>query len=184
MIVFFVNYSTVAFPLHLPIYLGGMAVLFEGYGHFIWGVWLCYLGVWPFHLGGMVVLFEGTYFNTLSSTNKKQFWKATKCLSKQKSTIPTLMLNDVSASTNSAKAKMLNDFFSSCFNPAVPPLLESLNECPSNHCPDDFLCCEEAVAALIRSLDVSKASGPDGISSRMLKGTLESIVPSLTKLII
>ena len=57
MIAFFVNYSTVAFPLHLPIYLGGMAVLFEGYGHFIWGVWLCYLGVWPFHLGDMVVLF-------------------------------------------------------------------------------------------------------------------------------
>ena len=124
---------------------------------------------------------QRAYFNTLSSTNKKQFWKAIKCLSKQKSTIPTLMLNDVSVSTNSAKAKMLNDF-SSCFNPAVPPLLESLNDCPSNHCPDDFLCCEEEVAALIRSLDVSKASGPDGISSRMLKGTLESIVPSLTKL--
>ena len=85
------------------------------------------------------------------------------------------MLNDMSASTNLAKAKMLNDFFSSCFNSAVPPLLESLNECPSNHC-------EEEVAALIHSLDVSKASGPDGISSRMLKGTLESIVPSLTKL--
>ena len=68
------------------------------------------------------------------------------------------------------------------FNPAVLPLLESLNECPSNHCPDDFLCCEEEVATLIRSLDVSKASGPDGISSRMLQGTLESIVPSLTKL--
>ena len=122
------------------------------------------------------------YFNTLSSTNKKQFWKAIKCLSKQKSTIPTLMLNDMSASTNSAKAKMLNDFFSSCFNPAVRPLLESVNECPSNHCPDDFLCCEEEVAALIHSLDVSKASGPDRISSRMLKGMLESIVPSLTKL--
>ena len=121
------------------------------------------------------------YFNTLSSTNKKQFWKAIKCLSKKKLNISTLMLNDMSASTNSAKAKMLNDF-SSCFNPAVSQLLESLNKCPSNHCPDDFLCCEEEVAALIRSLDVSKARGPDGISSRMLKGTLESIVPSLTKL--
>ena len=59
------------------------------------------------------------------------------------------MLNDMSASTNLAKAKMLNDFFSCCFNSAVPPLLESLNECPSNHC-------EEEVAALIHSLDVSK----------------------------
>ena len=35
------------------------------------------------------------------------------------------------------------------------------------------------MVALIRSLDISKATGPDGISARMLKGTVDSIVPSL-----
>ena len=57
MIAFFVNYSTVAFPLHLPFYLGGMAVLFGGmaisfggYGSFIWEVW-------PYYLGSMAISF-------------------------------------------------------------------------------------------------------------------------------
>ena len=39
----------------------------------------------------------------------------------------------------------------------------------------------EVVAAL-RSLHVSKASGPDGISARLLKETAEQIAPSLTLL--
>ena len=38
-------------------------------------------------------------------------------------------------------------------------------------CPDDLLCTEDDVLGLIRSLDVGKASGPDGISIRMLKNT-------------
>ncbi len=32
------------------------------------------------------------------------------------------------------------------------------------------------------SLDTSKASGPDGISAKMLNGTASSITPSLTRL--
>ena len=88
----------------------------------------------------------------------------------------------MSASTDSAKATLLNDFFSSCFNTAVPPLAQLSDEHQTNYCPDDILCIEEEVAALIHSLDISKATGPDGISARMLKGTVDSIVPSLTKL--
>ena len=62
------------------------------------------------------------YFRNLNPSNKKLFWKSIKCLSKQKSAFPTLSLNDTSASTDSAKATMLNNFFSSCLNTAVPPL--------------------------------------------------------------
>ena len=120
------------------------------------------------------------YFRNLNPSNKKLFWKSIKCLSKQKSAFPTLSLNDTSASTDSAKATMLNNFFSSCFNTAVPPLSQQSD--PPGYCPDDFLCTEDEVATLISSLDTSKANGPDGVSARMLKGTLNSIVPSLTKL--
>ena len=67
---------------------------------------------------------RSTYFKNLNTSNKKQFWKTIKYLSKQKSTIPTLSSNDVSASTDSSKASTLNDFFSSCFNSAVPPLTQ------------------------------------------------------------
>ena len=87
----------------------------------------------------------------------------------------------MSASTDSAKATLLNDFFSSFFNTAVPPLAKVSDEHPPSYCPDDVLCIEDEVVALIRSLYISKATGPDGISARMLKGTVHSIVPSLTK---
>ena len=126
------------------------------------------------------------------------------------------------ASTNSAKATLLNDLFSSCFNTAVSPLPQligvgrggwsppnifvegaeppqyfglilrclvnykllpkvlkgfvlcqppniyasptpmQLSHQPS-YCPDDFLCIEDEVA-----------TGPDGISARMLKGTVDT----------
>ena len=49
-------------------------------------------------------------------------------------------------------------------------------------CPDYLLCTEDQVYNLILSLDVSKATGADNISARMLKGTVSSITPSLTKM--
>ena len=45
----------------------------------------------------------------------------------------------------------------------------------------DLLCTED-VYGLLSSLDTSKASGPDGISARMLKMTAEFIAPSVCKL--
>ena len=67
---------------------------------------------------------------------------------------------------------MLNNFFSSCFNSAVPPLTQLTppsDENPPNYCPYDFLCTEEEVATLIRSLDMSKANGPDIDAKRNTK---------------
>ncbi len=127
---------------------------------------------------------RSAYFKNVNPSNKKEFWKAIKHLSKQKSSIPSLSLNGVTASTDSAKATMLNNFFFSCFNSAVPPLCPFSDDSSTSYsyCPDDFLCTEDEVSALISSLNTSKANGPDGISTRMLKGTLSSIVPSLTRL--
>ena len=49
-------------------------------------------------------------------------------------------------------------------------------------CPQDLLCTEDEVYDLITDLDSSKSTGPDGISTKMLRGTVDAIVPSLTKL--
>ena len=49
-------------------------------------------------------------------------------------------------------------------------------------CPEDLLCTTEEVVSYIQALDANKASGPDGISTRMLKNTALSIAPSLAKL--
>ena len=46
---------------------------------------------------------------------------------------------------------------------------------------EDILCTEQEILNLLIALDTSKASGPDGISGKMLKGTAISIVPVLTE---
>ena len=78
---------------------------------------------------------------------------------------------------------MLNEFFSTCFNTLLPPLLP-LNNDPVllDQCPEDLLCTVDEIFFLLKSLDVSKANGPDGISARMLKFTAHAIAPSLTRL--
>ena len=45
-----------------------------------------------------------------------------------------------------------------------------------------LLCTVDEIFSLLKSLDVSKANGPDGISARMLKFTAHAIAPSLTRL--
>ena len=51
--------------------------------------------------------------------------------------------------------------------------VEELFQAPAN---------EAEVYDLIVGLDPNKSTGPDGISAKMLKGTVDAIVPSLTTL--
>ena len=79
------------------------------------------------------------------------------------------------------KANLLNSFFCFCFNmshPAIHPLITPA----LSVCPEDILCSESEEFDLLATLVVSKASGQDGISTRMRKSTASSIAPSLTKL--
>ena len=81
------------------------------------------------------------------------------------------------------KANPLNSFFCSCFNRSHPPIQLQINPADSTSCPiEDLLCSESEVCDLLAALDITKASGPDGISTRMLKYTAPNIAPSLTKL--
>ena len=125
-----------------------------------------------------------SYLQQLDPRNKKQFWKAVKILSNQQSTIPTLSHQGTTAESDREKATMLNDFFSTCFNKAIPPLPPSHGACSTQGsvCPDQLLCTTSEVLSYITSLDINKANGPDRVSARMLKSTAHSIAPSLTKL--
>jgi len=82
------------------------------------------------------------FFQNLNPHNNKQFWKATKYLRKQTSSIPTLSHNNVTTSTDQDKANMLNSFFSTCFNRSQPALeaIDSLDYSLVDECPDDILC--------------------------------------------
>ena len=69
---------------------------------------------------------------------------------------------------------------------SVPPLsgspenIEHL-ELPEGS-PENLLCTEDEVMSLLQTIDVSKASGPDQISGRMLKAMATSIAAPVTKL--
>ncbi len=76
---------------------------------------------------------------------------------------------------------MLNNFFATCFNSSLEPFHQE--DLQKSTCPPELLCTEEEILALLQTLDASKASGPDGVSIRMLKGTAASIAPSLTMLL-
>ena len=79
--------------------------------------------------------------------------------------------------------KLTKQFYNN-INFSLPPLNTVPQQTNSNpeYCPDDLLCTEDKVFGLILGLDNSKSTGPDEISAKMLKGTIFSIVPSLTKL--
>ena len=105
-------------------------------------------------------------------------------MSKQQSGIPALHHHDKIAESDYEKASMLNEFFSTCFITAVPPL--SMNDddftVQNDRCPEELLCSAEEVLYFILSMDLQKANGPDGISAKMLKSVAHSITPSLTRL--
>ena len=117
--------------------------------------------------------------------NTKQFWKTVRLLKGANKTIPTLLVNNCEVSSDSEKVEALSDYFRKCFNDSVPCLtsidVQSIKTVPDS-CPEHILCTEEEVLSLLQSLDVTKASGPEGISARMLKGTAVAITPVVTKL--
>ena len=121
------------------------------------------------------------YFQALNPKNSKKFWKAMKFLNMNKQSIPTLSLDSTVVTSVEEKANLLNTFFCSCLNRSHPPIQHQ--DIPiSADCLAENLCSEFDVSDMLAALDITKASGPDSISARMLKSTASSIAPSLTKL--
>ena len=121
------------------------------------------------------------YFCKLNPCKSKEFWKSIKVINKCSSSIPVISQGSTTLSSDQQKADALNSFFSQCFKYKVPPLIP-LDCNHMNTCPEDLLCTVEEVTVLLKSLNISKASGPDGISARMLKATASEIAPSITAL--
>ena len=125
------------------------------------------------------------FFKNLNP-RKKEFWKAVKSLTHNASEIPTLKIDNRTATTPEAKATLLSDTFCHNFNSSAPPLshddLISVPRSPDALIDSDLLCTEPEVFDLLASLDISKATGPDGISAQMLKRTAETITPIISSL--
>ena len=122
---------------------------------------------------------KSSYFQGLNPKDKKQFWKTIKYLNKQQSTIPTLNYQDTTAESNSEKVSLLNEFFSTCFNrdiPTLSPANTSQHTLQYDLCPDELLCSTDEILFLVKSLDLSKANRPDGVSAQMLKATATALL--------
>ena len=138
-------------------------------------------------VANMIKSAKSKFFMGLNPSNPKGFWKVTKYLTKQTSSIPILKDCDGNAiHDDEEKATLLNEFFSRCFNSAQPPLcasdLENLSQLSQDLCPEQYLCSEDEVLKKLLSLDTSKSNGPDGISATMMKATAASIAPGIANL--
>lgn len=77
----------------------------------------------------------------------------------------------------------MNEYFSGCFNSSIPPLSSFLPVFGQSSLPPSYLCTQSQVLSLIANLPLDSASGPDFISTRMLKHTAHSIVSPLTHIL-
>ena len=84
------------------------------------------------------------------------------------------------AHSDEQKADLLNHFFSTCWN---TPLSDRDNvECDISLDLSSILCSEEQILMELRNLNCAKATGPDGISARMLKETANTVCQPIKNL--
>ena len=126
----------------------------------------------------MIRLAKKHYYGSIDISDQKKFWKAYGVVNKKVCSIPTLSYGSSEAHSDKQKADVLNSFFS------VPPLASSDKIILSDiWLPSEHYCTEEEILVLLRNLDCTKSTGPDGISARMLKETALSISGPLTNLL-
>ncbi len=132
--------------------------------------------------------YYGKLKSNLSSKNItiKKFWSIMKELhgAKIKETIPTLIDEGISYTTDLEKANLFGKFFAeTCslppppVNHRLPPITFHTNQRLTTI---DFV--PHAVREILKHLNVNKASGPDGISYRFLKECAFSLAEPLCRL--
>ena len=126
------------------------------------------------------------YLTKLSSKvqSPKDFWPLVHKLNPNRQRIPSVLSHQsISADTPSEKVNLLNKFFSSCFSQESQTSLHSpQNLSSSDTSLSSISCSEDEVHHLLSTYKLKTASGPDGISSTMLRNTAPAISPSLTSL--
>ena len=117
---------------------------------------------------------------------EKKYWKLAKEIYGNKKVIgiPALMHNNKPITTSSDKAQCFNQFFAEQqtlppipFNQQLPPI-----NFITNSRLDQIETNENEVQNIIKTLDIGKANGPDGISNRLIKATAIAISQPLAQL--
>ncbi len=117
----------------------------------------------------------------------KKYWTVMKEIhgSKIKSSIPPLIDNDTTYSTNVEKANLFADYFSDqCSLPPPPPdySLPPIQYPLTINTIDNVVFEVDTVCNTLKHLNVSKATGPDGIGNKLLRECADSLAIPLTDL--
>ena len=134
----------------------------------------------------LLCILKRDYLRKSCLGGSKKFWKAVKHIKNSSNhAIPALRVKSTVASSNIEKA-LLNLTLATNFNHSVHPLSPSNIHIFQANCSspisDEVLGVEDDIFCLLNTIDVTKASGPDGISGYMLDGTAEAITPTVTHL--
>ena len=115
--------------------------------------------------------------------NPKFFWSYHKAIlhhKEQHNAVVTYKY--ITAKTPAEKAELFNSYFSSVFVPSKFTTDNNLDSFDPDTQISDITLTTEEVAACLYNLDISKASGPDGIPARILKECSHQIAPSICDL--
>ena len=128
------------------------------------------------------------YFHQMAASirSPRDFWSSYHKLNpKHSRTPPKLHHQDTTATNPTEKANLFNSFFTSCFTksePILPSPDSDPTHSPSRPVLSNIECTQEEVHRLLSTHKLNTASGPDGISSQMLRGTANSTTASITTL--
>ena len=129
---------------------------------------------------------EERIMQTISNekSTSKNWWKCLKQLrgNAVDDSIPPLVVNDRIINDNTEKSNIFNDFFASHStldplldtDPGVPP--------PSNSTIQPLVLTSFEIFKILSALDTNKATGPDGISNKLLREAAPSISDVLAKI--
>ena len=125
--------------------------------------------------------FTNSLLNENELTNTKKFFALINNKRTQVSRIPVLVVENATITDAKEKAEALAAQYSSVFtkeNDDALPHCDIVN----NQCMQPITFTEPGVYKQLKSLDPSKAKGPDNIPTKILKETAEECAPILTKL--
>ena len=126
-------------------------------------------------------LYVSNLFSSTKSNNNKRFWSYIKSKRNKQCGVPTLECSNQLFTENVTKANILNDHFSSVF--VVDDFQSDETPCLEGEpypCMQSIYITAQGIAQLLQELDHTKAFGPDGIPTKLLKETSFAISPVLT----
>ena len=114
--------------------------------------------------------------------NRKTFWTFVKACTGTSSIPNVVEFNGLKGYSPLFIAKLFNSFFQSVFDKNDGLSVPNYLLC-TNHIISDLICTGNKILSLLLNLDVTKSSGPDGMSPRILKECTRELTPSLNYLI-